>query len=405
MRGALALVILLAVTGGTWADQRSGGPTPDEATPEEVQAALQRGVGFLLAAQNPDGSWGGSWDSIFTWSGGMWSNPESHRSWRVATTGLCCLALLEVADAEDTHAAVDRGVAYLVANALVKRPSEWDTMNSWAHIYGLQALAVAGADARYAESPRREDMRRAAQTHLAQLAYHQSLSGGWGYLEFDQPRTARPQWATSFMTAAGVVALIEARAAGFDVDEGMLRRAVKAVRRCRLPNGAYTYSVRAIPTPRRIGSINRIKGSLARVQVCNLALLLAGDDVPEQRLKTGIGQFFHEHRFLDIATGKPIPHETYYQNSGYFYMFGHYYAALIIEHLPAEDRAACWPRLAYEVIKLQGADGAVWDYDMHAYDKPYGTAYAVMVLRRCLENLEPAGARSMGADAPPAKGS
>lgn len=382
-------LVWLIVVGVAWAgDDSMSAVTPDPTT-DDVPAAMRKAVDYLLESQNPDGSWGGSWDSIFTWSGGMWSNPESHHSWRVATTGLGCLALLEVGESEEARAAVDRSLDYLTTNALVKRPSEWDTMNCWAHIYGLQALAAAYGHPRYADSPRRSAIGQAAETHLAQLAYHQALSGGWGYLEFTPPRTARPQWATSFTTAAGVVALIDAREQGFQIDAGLLRRAVKAVRRCWLPNGAYTYSVRAIPHPRLIGSINRIKGSLARIQVCNLALLLAGDEISDERLRTGIGHFFREHRFLDIATHKPIPHESYYQNSGYFYMFGHYYAARVIEQLPPADRAKAWPRLQHEVIKIQQADGSIWDYDMHAYDKAYGTAYGLLTLGRSLRDPEP----------------
>jgi hypothetical protein len=362
-------------------------------TPEVVREAVQRGTAFLLRSQNPDGSWGGAADSLTTWSGETWSNPESHRAWRVATTGLCCLALLEAGQSDEALAAADRGLDYLAANAWVKRPNEWDTMDCWAHIYGLQALAAALGYPRYAESLRRDSIRRAAETHLAELAASQSLSGGWGYLEFSPPRTARPQWATSFTTAAGVIALVEARQQGLEVDEAMLSRAVKAVGRCRLPDGAYTYSVQAIPHPRTIGSIDRIKGSLSRTQTCNLALRLAGQEVSEDRLRAGIEQFFREHRFLDIATHKPIPHEAYYQNSGYFYMFGHYYAARVIEHLPAEDRGLYWPRLQYEIIKMQQKDGSIWDYDHHAYDKPYGTAYGLMALQRSLWGLDSAGAK------------
>jgi hypothetical protein len=358
--------------------------TPADMTPEVVRTAIEHGVGFLLRSQNPDGSWGGAWDSLTTWSGETWSNPESHRAWRVATTGLAGLALLEVGHSEDATAAVEHSLDYLIANAAVKRPSEWDTMSCWPAIYGLQALVNVYGHPRYATSPRRAAIRHAAEICLASLAAQQSLSGGWGYLEFNEPRTARPQWATSFTTAAGIVALVEARTCGLDVDEALLKRAVNGVRHCRLPNGAYTYSIQAITHPRRIGSIDRVNGSLGRIQACNFALLLAGDDVPAERLRDGLDVFFREHRFLDIARLKPVPHEAFYQNSGYFYLFGHYYAARVIEKLPAADRAMYWPKLQYEIIKIQGADGSLWDYDHHAYDKPYGTAFGLLALGRSL---------------------
>jgi len=358
----------------------------DSLTRESVRAAVARGLAFLLDAQNADGSWGGPWGGITTWSGETWSSPESHRSWRVATTGLCCLAVLEVGEAPPARAAADRALDYLVANARVKRPNEWDTMNCWAHIYGLQAVAAACGHRWYAGSPRQAALRSAAGIFLEQLGRTQSLSGGWGYLEFTPPRTARPQWATSFTTAAGIIALVEAQKQGLTVDEAMLARAVKAVRHCRLPNGAYTYSIQPITHPRRIGSIDRLNGSLCRIQVCNAALRLAGDDVPHERLRAGLEDFFREHRFLDIARLRPIPHEAFYQNSGYFYLFGHYYAALVILELPAEQRQDAWPRLWREILKIQGPDGSFRDYDHHAYAKPYGTAYALLALGHSLRD-------------------
>jgi len=359
----------------------------DLPAPESVRAAVARGLAFLLDAQNADGSWGGPWGGITTWSGETWSSPESHRSWRVATTGLCTLALLEVGEDEAARAAADRALDYLVANARVKRPNEWDTMNCWANIYGLQAVTAACGHPWYAGSARQAALRSAAGVFLDQLSRTQSLSGGWGYLEFTPPRTARPQWATSFTTAAGIIAIVEAQRQGLTVDEAMLARAVKAVRHCRLPNGAYTYSIQPITHPRRIGSIDRLNGSLCRIQVCNAALRLAGEDVPDERLHTGLDDFFREHRFLDIARLRPIPHEAFYQNSGYFYLFGHYYAAFVIAELPAEQRREAWRRLWQEILKIQGPDGSFRDYDHHAYAKPYGTAYALLALGRGLRDV------------------
>ena len=358
---------------------------PGKVTVDEARAVIQRGVEFLLEDQNSDGSWGGPREAVYTFTGVVWSNPETHRCWKVATTGLCCLALLEAGRTEDGLQAADKAVDYLIANAAVKRPSEWDTMNSWAYMYGAQALARAYVDPRYADTPRREQCRDTGELLLRKLGECQALNGGWGYLEFDAPRTRRPQWSTSFTTAAAIIAMEDAREASFDVDDNVIRRAVRAVERCRLPSGAYTYSVPAIADPRHSEWIDQIKGSLSRIQVCNLALLLTGKEVPRQRVKAGLGYFFQHHRFLDIARNKPIPHENYYYNSGYFYLFGHYYAARLVKQLPAEQREEYWPRLRYEVAKLQQKDGSMWDYDMHAYHKPYGIAFGLLTLAESLE--------------------
>lgn len=360
-------------------------PAADEAA---ARAALDRAIEFLRRDQNPNGSWGGPRGAIYTFTGMVWSNPETHRSWTAATTGLAILALHENGAASDGPA-LRRGLEWLLAHGDVRQPNEWDTMNSWAYIYGLQAVAQTRR-ASYLDAPTQQQLDRLADRLIARLGQFQSVTGGWGYLEFDTPRTVRPQWATSFSTAAGIVALIEAQRAGYTIDRNVLGQAVRAVERCRLPSGAFTYSVpNAIADPRGLEWIDQVKGSLGRIQVCNEALVLAGREPPVERIESGLSVFFREHRFLDIARNRPIPHEAYYYNSGYFYLFGHYYAARVMQHLPAEQRRPLWPRLRAEVIKTQAPDGSMWDYDMHAYHKPYGTAFAAMTLLRTLPE-EPA---------------
>lgn len=359
---------------------------PPARTLPDARTAMRRGVEYLQKSQNADGSWGGPREAIWTFTGDVWPNPETHRAWKVATTGLCAVAMLEAGVDDSARSAAERAINYLLANSNVRRPNEWDTMNCWAYIYGLQALAAAHIDPRL--SPElRERIRQTTPRLIADLRGSQSLNGGWGYLEFDAPRTAQPQWATSFTTAAGVVALCDARAAGLEIDDAVLRRATRAVARCRMPSGAYTYSVEVIADPRSSEWIDNVKGSLGRTQSCNFALLAAGEKLAGEKIAAGLDDFFRHHRFLDIARNRPIPHETYYLNSGYFYLFGHYYAARLIQTLPEPQRGAYWPRLQREVIKLQNADGSMYDYDMHAYHKPYGTAFGVMTLSTSLEPL------------------
>ncbi len=376
MNGLFAATLL-------WSSTVMLAPGEGAASKDDVRAAIDRGIEFLLSDQNKNGSWGGPQDSITTWSGSTWSNPETHRSWKVATTGLCVAALAEVATTEEALAAMDRAVQYLADNADVKRPNEWDTMNNWAYLYGLQGLATAYDHPRYAASPLRDRIAEAAAKHLKNIARFQSINGGWGYLEFDPPRTRRPQWATSFMTASAVVAMEVAKRQGFEVDQKVIDRAAWLVQRCRLPNGAYTYRVRTVPN---LDSeyIDQVKGSLSRIQVCQAALLMAGKEIPIEDRRFGLAHFFRDHRFLEIAMHKPVPHEAYYYNSGYFYFYGHYYASLVIEGLSAEDQAAFWPKLQHEILKTQQKDGSMWDYDVHRYDRPYGVAFGIMALGRSI---------------------
>jgi len=382
MRLPALVLFMVASAPPAWGADRPAALSPETLTPQQVQASIGRATDFLLQDQNPDGSWGSHRNAAHE----FWSNPETHRSWIAATTGLCCMALREVEQTEAAQAAYDRGIDYLIENALVKRPSGWDVDNTWAYVYGLQALARACADPGEAGGPRHQQIRQVAQALIQKLADYQTDLGGWGYYDSWEGATRRPTWATSFQTAVGILALLESQAAGLEVDPRMLQRAVRAVRRCRLPSGAYTYSVEVIPSPGWMEGIDQIKGSLSRIQVCNLALLGAGQDITQDDLITGLRHFFKEHRFLDVARMKPRPHEAYYLNSGYFYFFGHYYAAGVIQRLPAEERAQWWPKLQYEILKTQHKDGAMWDFYISSYHKPYAVAYSLLALAPSLKD-------------------
>jgi hypothetical protein len=376
---------------------------PQEPDRAQALAGLRTSLDWLLTHQHEDGSWGhwtnpGPYDQF-------WSNLETHHSFQVATTALGAMALMDAGLGEREAAAVDRAVDYLARAADLKRPSDWDTDQVWGWGYGLCGLAQAAAHPRYRAEGQRARAHAIAmmgQRLLRRLDAYQTPSGGWAY--YDEEVTAvPPMWATSFTTAVVLLGMLDAQRLGWPVDEQRLRIAARAVQRCRLPTGAYTYTVEAIPSPGSLQNIDQLKGSLSRIQSCNLALWLAAragyaeTTVQETELTRGLDDFFRDHRFLDVAYGRPHPHEAYYYNSGYFYFFGHYYAARVIEELPAAERAAYAPRLWQHVLKTQDRDGSSEDFKMNSHGRPYSTAFAAATLARTLgpvpaaSNAETAG--------------
>ena len=69
--------------------------------------------------------------------------------------------------------------------------------------------------------------------------------------------------------------------------------------------------------------------------------------------------------------------------AGYFFYYGHYYAAASIEHLEAAERSHFRGHLAHILLALQEKDGCWWDYPLYDYHQQYGTAFAIMSLLRC----------------------
>lgn len=381
----LALLLLLQAPDPAASTEQAAPETPW--SPAALEAAAQAGKvidagkDFLLDTQNADGSWGGHAKPMLY--DRFWSNPETHRSWTIATTGLVCMALMDLPEDRRTTAALHHGIDYLTSSPELKRPSDWDTDNTWGYVYGFAALVKAAAHPRLGTGNRRIGIEARGKAYLRQLWDYQAPNGGWAYYD-DETKALRPSWGTSFQTAVAILAILEAKALGWEIEEPRLKRAVQALAKCRLPDGSYTYSIETIPALDAGTGIDRVRGSLSRIQVCNLALIEAKEagyalpiPMSDADLMHGLGLLFKEHHYLDIARGRPNPHEAYHYNSGYFYFFGHYYAGMVLERLGARARDRYLPALVHEIGKTQSPDGSMIDYFMNDYGRPYGVAYGI----------------------------
>jgi hypothetical protein len=249
----------------------------------------------------------------------------------------------------------------------------------WAHTYALQALA--------AESGSNKDPRVATAIayHLDRLDRYSTYMGGWNYYDFVAGAQKPSMGPTSFGTAAALIALHDARQAGFAVPQRLIDLSLKRLEQMRTPAGAFVYSFDLRLAPAMAANLPR--GSVGRTQAANAALRLWGSPkATDADCDRALAQFFRDHHAMDMGRRRPYPHEAAYLTSGYYYYFGHYYAARNVERLasPAQ-RAEAQRRLADHVLPHQEADGSWWDYPMWDYHKPYGTAYAIMALLRCEE--------------------
>ena len=55
-------------------------------------------------------------------------------------------------------------------------------------------------------------------------------------------------------------------------------------------------------------------------------------------LKTWLDRLYARNLWLDIGRKRPVPHESWFAVAGYFFYYGHFYAAHCIELLDPEDR-------------------------------------------------------------------
>ncbi|MCP4378584.1 MAG: terpene cyclase/mutase family protein [bacterium] len=380
-RFAIALMTGVFLVSGcvTKTHPRPGPVTPPQ--PGAIDGSIKRGVEFLLKRQNANGSWGSPRN---THGRDIYAPvPSAHHGFRVAITSLCISALIEAGgDSPPVIKALKRAEAYLAENLpKVKRSSLSALYNNWAHAYGLRALVRMYN--RIPDNPtRRKHILKLAAGQVDLLKRFESLGGGWGYYEFGY-HTQKPfVKTTSFTTASVLIALHEVKSIGVDVPQKLIDRAKASLTHQQNPNFTYTYS-RGL-TSRRAVIINLPAGSLGRSQVCNLALRLTGDErISDDVIMTWLDRICARNGWLSRARKFPKPHESWFAVAGYFYYYGHFYAASNIEQLPLEQQGFYQDHLAKILMQIQEKDGSWWDFPLYDYHQQYGTALAIMSLHRC----------------------
>lgn len=350
--------------------------------PAELEKSIMRGVEFLLADQNPDGSWGSPEKTkdlnIYA------PVPGSHHAFRAAVTAMCMEGLIDTryerTDAR-VKAAIDRAEAWLLENLpKVRRANSVAIYNVWTHAYGIQALAAMHD--RTPDPSRRRLIRKTILGQIDLLRRYESVDGGWGYYDF-KFGTQRPTTdSTSFVTATVLLAFERARKVGVEIPDDLVKRGVASLLRQQNSDFSYQYGEQLKLRPRM--EINRPAGSLGRSQACNLALLAWGaTNITQTVLTNWLDRFVARNEWLGFARKRPVPHESWFMVAGYFFYYGHYYAALCAERVPNAVAQRYRGQIAAILLPLQEKDGSWWDFPLYNYHQQYGTAFTLMTLTRC----------------------
>ena len=379
--GALAAVALLLPVMPPAAAADDGGVATDDPPPlaERVDQAIDGAVRWLLDNQRENGAWGSHHSprpiEVFC------SVPGSQQAFRIGTTCLCLMALMDTGrDDAEVLRAIDRGFDYLLEDYDVKRQSGLEHYSVWAFGFMLQCLGERLE--KFPDDPRGDRMRAVCDLMVLRLQRHQCLDGGWGYLSLDEVPTYKPSFTSmSFTTATLVVGLQRAREVGLEVEQKMLDRALDSIERCKTPTGYYTYGPLWNKMP--AAGINQEKGAACRTPACLYAVDLFRDNVEEDEYARSLQNLLVKNRRMQIlGLRRPIPHESWYQISGYFYLYGHAYAGYVLDGMSDVARRRFSPALAEAVFVTRQPDGSFWDYPLYSYHKPYGTAYALIALTR-----------------------
>lgn len=358
-------------------------PTNAPLSVVEIKASMDRGIQWLIQNQNKDGSWGSATKTkdlnIFA------PVPGAHRAFKAGVTAMSVEALIET-DAEkqspEAKKALERGEEWLLKNVEhVRRADAEAIYNVWAHAYAIQALVKMHE--RTADPERQKRIKEVIATQVDRLQRYESVDGGWGYYDFTVGAQKPAAETTSFTTATGLCALRDLAKVGMEAPSNIVKRAIATLNRQRKPDHTYLYAEAHKYRP--MWEINRKAGSLGRSQACNLALRVWGDKtITEDVVAECLDRLVERYEWLSIGRKRPVPHESWFLIAGYFFYYGHYYAALCTELLPAERSMTYRRDLARIIVPLQEKDGSWWDYPLYNYHQPWGTSFALMTLQRCL---------------------
>lgn len=275
-----------------------------------------------MKEQNRDGSWGNH-----TRTKGLnvlCPYPEGPRSFRTASTSLCVIGLLTSPLKEDpaVKASLDKALQYLLTTLpTLKRGDTRTVLGVWGHAYGLSALSRAARNLP-ADAPLREELKKVASLQVKALDQMADVQGGWGYYTFETFSKRPIGEPTSFLTATVLLAYKDAEQAfGLKAEPRIVKRAVACLEKLRTPAGSYVYSLSHSFYPGR--PINRHTGSLARTPAGDLALMRYDPSfISRSQLEDGLERIWSRGGWLSLAVKKPIPHESFAQNAGYFSITG-----------------------------------------------------------------------------------
>lgn len=319
---------------------------PPQGTPQDtrrpaatVEEAVRGAIDFLLAAQREDGGWR---DARYAY----WPDAQILPNVWGAVTALAAWALWEWRDRAPERAAeaLRRADAYLRDDG---RLAPGRNEECYAQAFRLRYFAARGDAAAMARV-------------VARLAALQDPAGTWAH-EYPNP----------FSTAVVAHALHEARRSGADVPEALFRRAAGALWSKRGDRGRQPYRMEdAAPDGE--------KNSMSRSALCELVLWECGR-ADRHDVARAVESFW---TFADrLEAVRLCDYHSDGRLAGFFYFHAYLHLAEAIGALdPGPARDAWLGRIRDRMLAIPEWDGSF--LDSHELGKSYGTAMALLVLRR-----------------------
>ncbi len=325
--------------------------TPAPLPLAKLEESREGAIRFLLGAQLADGSW-------ITPANLSSENP----AFSIAATAIAGASLLPFRDRKEVAAALGRAVERVLAarsaRELDRQPLAFGFGYAvWGRIFALRFLARCSA-AGVGPAGR---LAEAMDALAGELAREQTPGGGWSYFGGMD---------LSFVTAAAVLALVEARERGAKVPPDVLRRGLDCVEGARGPKGEFRYA-RGGGEPGAQAGLRSPLGALA---------LLRGGRGDAEGVRRGLEHYLGHRLSARKERGKALCHTSPDGTAAYYLLYGYAFAAEALETLPAADREPFRRALVEDVLQARREDGGFADFP--ATGPAYGTGMALAAMAR-----------------------
>jgi hypothetical protein len=349
---ALVLGSLLgSLAGGAMPAFSQGGvasPLPEGVT-VEIDRAIERGIQYLLAQENGDGSWD------------IAPTPGRQGVYACATTGLVGLVFLAHGDTptRGTHAALIRRITDFLLegsqpDGLITRPNDYRSM--YGHAFAMTFLAqIFGQEP---DAARREQIRDVLHRAIQLTARSQSDDGGWAYT----PNSSEDE---GTLTVTQLQALRSCRDAGIVVSKNMIDKGVKYLESSQNPDGSVRY--RAAFSGRNAGEVRPGVSCAAIVAWWNAGYYTSGQNVSD-KLKATV-DYVNRNVYFTWNGMEHAEYVCYYLSQAKWVLGGKewpkFYKMASQQLLQTQERDGHWQR---------GADA-------QRYGSTFGTAVALIILQ------------------------
>ncbi|HTU27651.1 MAG TPA: prenyltransferase/squalene oxidase repeat-containing protein [Pirellulales bacterium] len=331
--GRTAALLAAGALAPRWLSAGDGDPekTAVELMTPATNAAVERGLAWLAAQQDDEGSFG-----------------SSGFSRNVAVCGLSGMAFLAAGSTprRGPHgASVERCVEFLLANTEQSGFINVAAASSHGPMYGHGFATLFLAES-YGMTLR-QDIREKLAKAVALIVNTQNSEGGWRY---------HPQRhdADISVTIAQIMALRAARNAGIAVPRDTIDHCIEYVKRSQNADGGFMYMLQT-------GGQSAFPRTAAGIVALYSAGIYDSDEI-----KRGLAY---------LMAYLPRPGD-FNRESHYFY--GHYYAVQAMWHAGGEYWARWYPAIRDALLARQAADGSWVDTSVCT---EYGTAMAAIILQ------------------------